>query len=146
MATQAAQNFASHRRWYPLHHFFVQPVLLANIVIVARHAWREPTRWNLWMVVLALALFGLSWAARSMALRVQDRVIRLEMRVRFAALLTGDALAATARLTRSQLVGLRFAGDAELPRLVERCLSGELQSADAVKKEVRDWQPDWLRA
>lgn len=140
------QDFKSHRRYYPLLHFVVQPILLVNLIVAGRVAMRDPSAWNLWQVVLAAGLGALSWAARAMALRVQDRVIRIEMRLRFTALLDRDTLAATSRLTRSQLVGLRFAGDGELPALVKRCLASELANGEAVKKEIRDWQPDWLRA
>lgn len=145
MATQP-QDLKSHRRYYPLLHFVVQPILLVNLIVAVRVAMRDPSAWNLWQVVLAVGLGALSWAARAMALRVQDRVIRVEMRLRFAALLDRETLAATSRLTRGQLVGLRFAGDGELPALVARCLKGELANGEAVKKEIRDWQPDWLRA
>ena len=77
---------------------------------------------------------------------VQNRLIRLEMRLRLKDVLPASLAKRVNELSAKQLVGLRFAGDSELQALVERCLSGELASDEAVKKQVKDWQPDWLRA
>ena len=76
----------------------------------------------------------------------QDRVIRLEMRLRLTAVLPDDLRAHILSLTPSQLVGLRFASDAELPDLVRQVLSGKLADQKAIKKAVAHWQADHLRA
>jgi hypothetical protein len=141
-----SQDFSSHRRWYPLYHFVTLPLLMANLVFAWRHARMASTTYDWWQVALALTLIVFSVAARGMALRVQDRVIRLEMRLRLREVLPAALAARIAELTPRQMVGLRFAGDAELPKLVERCLAGELTGSDQIKKEIRDWQADWLRA
>ena len=86
------------------------------------------------------------WRARAQTLTVQDRVIRLEVRLRLKEVLPAALVARIGDLSARQLVGLRFAGDAELPGLVERCLSGQLANDEAVKKEIKNWQADWLRA
>jgi hypothetical protein len=145
MTTQA-QDYKSHRRWLPAYHFVVVPILLINVILSIWHAVRIQTRWNMWTVVVAVALLLGMLYARVMANKVQDRVIRLEMQLRLREVLTGALLARIRDLTPRQLVGLRFAGDAELPGLVERCLSGELANDEAVKKQIKNWQADWLRA
>ena len=146
MADQRPQDFKTHRRWHPMWHFFALPVLAANIVIVARHMWGQPGFWSYWQVVVALALAIAVFAARTQTLIVQNRLIRLEMRLRLKDVLPASLAKRVNELSAKQLVGLRFAGDSELQALVERCLSGELATDEAVKKQVRDWQPDWLRA
>ncbi|MEA3245945.1 MAG: DUF6526 family protein [Gemmatimonadota bacterium] len=144
--TRPAQTFANHARWFPLYHFFVLPATIANIIGAAFHAVRHPSAWNWWNVVMAVAICGLALAARVMALTVQDRLIRLEMRMRFAALLPPDQAAEAGQLPVRRLVELRFAGDAELPGLVARCLAGELGGRNEIKRAIRDWQADWVRA
>ncbi|MGE3520945.1 MAG: DUF6526 family protein, partial [Vicinamibacterales bacterium] len=86
------------------------------------------------------------FSVRAQILTVQDRVIRVEMRLRLRALLTPDAAARAAALPVKQLVALRFAGDAELPSLVEEVLAGRLVSQKDIKTRVQDWQADFLRA
>ena len=144
MATE--QNYANHRRWFALYHFFVQPVLLLNFIITLRRAIQLPLHANWWSVVVAAALVALGVSARTMALTVQNRIIRLEQWMRLGAVLPPDLKARIPELRLGQLLGLRFASDAEVPDLVRRCLAGELKKADQVKREVRSWQPDYLRA
>ena len=126
-AAPPVQSYATHRRHFPLFHYFALPILLANVAVAVGHAVRRPSMWNAWLVVVSLGLVAGLVASRASALYVQNRVIALEMRLR-------------------QLIGLRFAGDGELPGLVERCLRGELATADAIKREIRDWRPDFARA
>jgi hypothetical protein len=98
------------------------------------------------MVVYTVGIMLCVFRARAQTLTVQNRVIRLEMRLRLKDVLAPALAARIGELSVSQLVGLRFASDAELPALVERCLSGQLANNEAVKKEIKNWQPDWLRA
>jgi hypothetical protein len=93
-----------------------------------------------------LALVVLAFYARVFALTVQDRVIRLEMRLRLQELLPGDLRARILEFTPSQLVGLRFASDAELPDLARKVLNDKILDRGPIKKMVKDWQPDYLRA
>jgi hypothetical protein len=95
---------------------------------------------------VALALLIFFFYARQFALTVQDRVIRLEMKLRLERLLPAEWTARFGELTPEQLVALRFAGDGELPELIRRVLAGEFKSAVEIKKQIHDWQPDWLRA
>ena len=98
------------------------------------------------MFVYAIGVMLCVFRARAQTLVVQDRLIRLEMRLHLKAVLAPALAARIGELSVSQLVGLRFASDAELPGLVERCLNGELATRGAIKKEIKNWQPDWLRA
>ena len=146
MSATRTQSYANHRRYFGLYHYVAMPILLANIVITTVHAVRFPSAWTIWIVVVSLALTAGLIASRASTLIVQSRLIALEMRLRLATTLPLELRGRIAELRLKQLIGLRFAGDAELPALVERCLSGELTTADAVKREIRDWRPDFLRA
>jgi hypothetical protein len=97
-------------------------------------------------MIVAFGLLALAFAARVMALTVQDRVIRLEMQVRLMRVLTPDLHPRIAALTRGQLVALRFAGDDELSALVRDVTDGRLQTPKEIKLRVKNWQADWLRA
>jgi hypothetical protein len=76
---------------------------------------------------------------------LQDRIIRMEMAVRLERVLGSMRRADIARLTLSQLIGLRFASDAELPELVDATLAGKLAAREDIKRSVKSWQADWLR-
>ena len=141
-----SQSYTTHRRLFPLFHYFALPILLANVAVAVGHAIRRPTMWNAWLIVLSLGLVAGLVASRASTLHVQNRVIALEMRLRLAALLPPPLRTRIPELRLRHLIGLRFADDAELPGLVERCLRGELATADAVKREIRDWRPDVARA
>ena len=146
MADQT-QTYATHRRFHPIWHFFAVPVLVINVVWAAVIAVRHPlTIGAHWNVVVAVTLVIAVFAARVQTLTVQNRVIRLEMRLRLRDVLPGAMHGRIDGLSVSQLIGLRFASDAELPGLVDRCLSGELKDGEAVKKVIKDWQPDFVRA
>lgn len=142
----APQTFANHRRFDPAWHFVGALIITAGFITAIVHEVRHPSNWNLWFAVYALGILLVVARARAQTLQVQNRVIRLEMRLRLKGILPPATAARINELTVSQLIGLRFASDAELPGLVERCLSGQLSGAEAVKKEVKSWQADWLRA
>ncbi len=143
---QSPQTYANHRRYFPLFHYVALPILLANVVVTVAHAILQPSAFNAWLVVLSIGLVSGIIAVRASALIVQNRVIALEMRLRLASSLAPDLRSRIPELHLRHLIGLRFAGDAELPVLVERCLRGEFPTTDAVKREVREWRPDYLRA
>ncbi|MFI5244838.1 MAG: DUF6526 family protein [Gemmatimonadales bacterium] len=147
MAAPAPQNFASHRRYDPAWHFVGGMIVLLGFIAAIVHAVRHPDRYLNWVgVVYTLGILLCVFRARAQTLVVQDRVIRLEMRLRLKDVLPPALAARIGELSVSQMVGLRFASDAELPALVERCLSGQLADREAVKKEIKNWQADWLRA
>jgi hypothetical protein len=140
------QNFENHAKFLPPFHFFVAPILLVNIgwcIYRVIHAFSAGSVIGL---LVALALLVLAFTARIMALTVQDRVIRLEMRVRMAQVLPPDLRARIVDFSTGQLVALRFASDTELPELARKVLQDNVNDRTAIKKMIRDWQPDVLRA
>ena len=144
MADQS-QTLASHRRWIPMWHFFAIPVLVANVVVVAIYFARDPRFINGWALVVAIALLIGILLSRTMPLRAQDRIIRLEERSRLERLLPGDLRGRVGELTASQLIAIRFAADDEVPDLTQRALSGELKSQGDIKRAIRNWRSDHLR-
>jgi hypothetical protein len=143
---ERVQTYKNHLRWLPAFHFFVLPVLLLNVLNEVRRAWRYPSEGSLFVVVVAAALFTLAFLSRSQAVTVQDRVIRLEMRLRLRQILPPELQTRIQDLTHRQLVALRFASDAELPGLVREILDGKLTTGKEIKLRVKNWQGDWLRA
>ena len=143
---QTTQTHKNHARFYPPFHFFVAPVLLINLFVAGWQLYQQPSAATAWGLVMAFAFFMLAFVARTMALTVQDRLIRLEMRLRLQPLLPPDLLARCGEITRAQFVALRFASDAELPDLVRDVLAGKLETQKAIKERVRNWEPDYFRA
>jgi hypothetical protein len=139
------QSYRSHTRWLPPYHFFVIPVLALNVLNELRRAYYYPSAGRAVAVVVALALLGLGFLARTMPLAAQDRLIRLEMRLRLHELLPPDLHARINELEARQLVALRFASDAEMPDLVRQVLDRRLKTAKDIKMAIKDWQADWLR-
>jgi hypothetical protein len=142
---ERAQSYQNHRRFLPLWHFFVIPVLLINVFVVIKRAISGPTLTTGWDVLVALALFFGVFLSRLMPLIAQDRLIRLEERTRFGRVLPQDMREAGEGLTRSQYVALRFAPDEEVPELVRRIRAGELTSAADIKRAIKNWRADHLR-
>jgi hypothetical protein len=140
------QNFKNHSKFVPAFHFFVVPIFLANIVWSMERLAHAFSAGTLVSLLVAVALLVLAFSARIMALTVQDRVIRLEMRVRMQQVLPADLRPRIGEFTIGQLVSLRFASDAELPDLSRKVLQDKLTDRKAIKQLVRDWQPDFLRA
>jgi hypothetical protein len=141
-----SQTLKNHARLLPPFHFFVLPVLLGNVLVALRHMWLFPGLDSVWAAMVAAALLTLAFVSRTQVLTVQDRLIRLEMRLRLRQVLPPDLQDQVQELTPRQLVAMRFACDAELPDLTRQVLAGNLSSAKAIKMAVKDWQADWLRA
>jgi hypothetical protein len=143
----AEQTFANHTKVFPLFHFFVLPVLVINLGV---QIYRMRTFWFSYTaalgVLIALALILGFLCARRFALSVQDRVIRLEERLRYQLLLPADLQPRIEEFTVSQLVALRFASDAELPALARKVLDEKMLERKAIKQLVKNWKPDHLRA
>lgn len=144
MAEKVPQSLSNHTRFDPPFHFFVLPVFAITVIVAVVHAVRYPSLHAVWLVVFILAATVAVVKARTYALRVQDRIIRLEERLRLAILLDKSLRAHMTELSESQLVGLRFASDAELPALAARALSEKLSRAE-IKKAVTQWRPDYWR-
>jgi hypothetical protein len=140
------QNFQNHARFVPPFHFVVLPILLINIVSSIVHMVRAFSVGSVISLLVAVALLLLAFSARVMVLTVQDRVIRLEMRLRLQQVLPVDLRPRIGEFTVSQLVALRFASDAELPDLARKVLRDKIANRKAIKQLVREWQPDFVRA
>ena len=140
------QSFKNHGRLFPPFHFFVIPVLFLNFLNSIRHVWLAPSRSTVFALIVAAALLMLGFLSRIMALTVQNRLIRLEMRLRLREVLPSDLQARMGDLSVKQLIALRFACDAELPDLVREVLVGKLATQKAIKQRVKEWQGDYLRA
>lgn len=138
------QSYKNHTRWLPAFHFFAMPVLLINVLNEVRHLYNAPSRGTAFGVLVAAALLTVCVLARLQALAAQDRVIRLEMRLRLQGLLPADLQPRIHDLSVSQLVGLRFASDAELPDLVRAVLKDNTKQRD-IKKMIKQWVPDHAR-
>lgn len=142
----SSQNFKNHAKFVPLFHFVALPILFVNAAWSAYRAFTRPG-WDTTLAALVgVALVLTLFLARIFALRVQDRIIRLEMRLRLRELLPADLAARIPEFTTAQLVALRFAGDRELPALARRVLDERLQDRKAIKQLITDWQADHLRA
>jgi hypothetical protein len=140
------QNYKNHARIVPAYHYGAFFPLVINFVwavYLLITAFAAATVVNL---LLAIGLLLLFFTVRAQILTVQDRVIRLEMRLRLREVLPPDLLAQSGQLTVRQLIALRFASDAELPGLVREVLAGSLDGGKAIKMRIKDWQADLLRA
>jgi len=146
MANEKVQNYKNHAKVFPPFHFFVLPVLLANLISQLVFLKNGITFRSVLSVLVALALMLLAFSARIFALTVQDRVIRMEMQMRLARLLPPDLQPRIPDFQVGQLIGLRFACDEELPTLAREVLDEKLTDRRTIKLRVKKWQPDFLRA
>lgn len=138
------QSFANHAKFDPPFHFFVLPVLLVNIFVVAFFYFRSPGLGGAWIVLVSVALLVFAGRTRSFVTHLQDRIIRLEERLRLSTVLQEPLRSRIGELSDTQLIALRFAGDAELPVLVQRALDENLSRRE-IKKAIVDWRPDYAR-
>lgn len=138
------QTLANHTKYDPPFHFFVIPILGINVLAVGFLLFRFPGIGGAWLLLVSVALLVHAGRMRSYATHLQDRVIRLEERLRLASVLPEPLRSRISELTDSQLIGLRFASDAELPALTQRALDEKLSRSD-IKKAVTDWRADYSR-
>ena len=151
MAETKPQTLANHTRWDPPFHFFVVPVFALGLILSLIHFFAHITHGDVrdhihsfLLILLALAFLTLTFRMRLYSLKVQDRVIRLEERLRLTQLLPEPLRSRIPELTEGQLCALRFASDAEVRKLVERALNEKLSRAD-IKKAIQAWRPDYWR-
>ncbi|MGA3194607.1 MAG: DUF6526 family protein [Terriglobales bacterium] len=142
----APQSYAHHTRWDPPFHFFIAPVFLIAFIASIVHFVMSLIHHHhpvffFSLVILSLAALMAVFKIRINSLKVQDRVIRLEERLRMATLLPEALRPRIPELTERQLVALRFASDGELPALVQRTLTEKL-SQDDIKKSIQNWRAD----
>jgi hypothetical protein len=151
VSQKTPQTYANHTRFDPPFHFFLAPVFILGLILSLVHFFyhfRESNTMDNFhsflIIVLAVAMITLLLKVRLYSLKVQDRIIRLEERLRLTQLLNETLRSRIPELTEGQLVGLRFASDAEVPKLVERALNEKLKRKD-IKKAIQNWRPDYWR-
>ncbi|HYW31811.1 MAG TPA: DUF6526 family protein [Gemmatimonas sp.] len=146
MSTERPQNFANHTQWTPGFHFFASPLAIIYLVWAIQRLVAAPGADRAFTVVGALALFAGVAMSRLMALKVQDRVIRLEERLRLATILPADLQPHIGSIRAGHLVALRFASDAEVPALVREIIANPAIAPKEIKGKVKVWRADWFRA
>jgi hypothetical protein len=138
------QSLKNHARFDPLYHFFIASLYLVNLVYAGFHLYRQPSLSSGWYLVLSLAVIVPILKLRLYPLKVQDRVIRLEERLRLQALAPQQWHAQIYRLTESQLIALRFAGDDEVVELAKQALEHNLNRKQ-IKERIKSWRADEWR-
>jgi hypothetical protein len=146
VAEKSPQTYANHARLVTGYHRIAFPLVALYALWAIYRAMTVFSMDTFMTMIMAIGLVLVTFYARTFALRVQDRVIRLEMRMRLRETLPANMHGRIAELTPGQLVALRFAGDAELPALCTRVLDERIHNGKAIKLLIRDWQGDYLRA
>jgi hypothetical protein len=144
MAERSPQSLANHVRFDPAFHFFVVPVFAVSWILSVVFLVRHFGFLHCWVAIVNTALLVAVIRFRQYALKVQDRIIRLEERLRLATLLPDPLCPQIAKLSERQFIALRFASDEEVPALVEHILAANLSPVD-VKKTIKNWRPDYWR-
>jgi hypothetical protein len=146
MAPATPQTFENHVRFLPAYHFVAFPLFLVNFCYALYQAVTNVSVASVVGLALSVALVLLCLLSRMMVVTVQDRVIRLEERLRMRALLPADLQPHIDRFTVKQLVALRFASDSQLPALARTVVEGKIEDQKAIKKMVAEWRADHQRA
>jgi hypothetical protein len=140
-----SQSFENHARFVFMYHRVLLGMLLALLIWAVARAVGDFSVDRLFMLILVIAMVMIGLFARIFATGVQDRVIRLEERLRMAALFPEDLAGRLGELTTRQLISLRFASDAELEGLTRRVLGGELTDPKEIKRAITSWRADHQR-
>ncbi|GAC1632719.1 MAG: hypothetical protein NVS9B14_06310 [Candidatus Acidiferrum sp.] len=141
------QNYRNHVKWTPLFHFVSLPILVFYFVWMCVRMWKTHfSIESVEYVIVAVGLLAGLFSSRLAALKVQDRVIRLEERQRMARLLPEDLRPRIEEFRTGQLVALRFASDSELPALARKVLDEKITEGKQIKLLVKNWRGDYLRA
>jgi uncharacterized protein DUF6526 len=142
---ETPQTFDNHTRWHPPFHFFLVPLFGLNVIFALVQLIRFRDLDHAGWFVLAIGLAVLTLLVRTNALRVQDRVIRLEERLRYLQVLPPALAQRACTLSSRQVVALRFASDQELADLAQLVLDGKLTGGNEIKRAVKQWRQDTLR-
>jgi uncharacterized membrane protein YciS (DUF1049 family) len=140
------QNFENHAKFVPGFHIVTLGILAINFFWSIYRVFHAFSAESVISLLLAVGFILAALYARMFALAVQDRVIRLEMQLRLQGILPADLRPRIPEFAVGQLIALRFASDAELPGLARKVLDEKLTDRKAIKKMVKDWQADLLRA
>ena len=141
----APQSYQNHTRLVPFYHFVALPILLGNVLMMGYQLVRAPGMTTVWGLLMAIALFLAALYGRVFALAAQDRLIRLEERLRLRELLPAELRGRVNDFTGAQLIALRFASDGELADLAATVLRDNVGQRAAIKKMVKQWRADEFR-
>jgi hypothetical protein len=139
------QSFANHGRTVPMYHGVLFLILLINFGWAVYRLVTMPGGESAVGVILAFGLFILAFVARAFPLAAQDRVIRLEMRLRMKEVLPAELQPRINDFTPGQLIALRFASDSELPALAATVLKDGIADKKTIKQMIKHWQADTMR-
>ena len=139
------QSYANHTRWYPLVHFITVPILILNLGYQVFRLYQERSLDRGALVVMSVAFMLITLSARRQSLKAQDRVIRLEERLRYKEILSPELAEKAANMMTGRIIALRFASDGELAGLVSQVLDGRLNTAKEIKLAIKDWRGDYHR-
>jgi hypothetical protein len=142
--TQPVQDLKHHARLHPPFHIIGTIALVVNVVFAIVHFVHHMSVWSGWVVVMSIAIMVPFFLIRSYPLKVQDRVIRLEERLRLQALAPAEWHPQIYRLTEDQLIALRFASDDEVVALAKQALMENL-TRKQIKERIKTWRPDYWR-
>jgi hypothetical protein len=143
--TTIPQTLANHTRWHAPFHFFLVPVLLINVIWSVVLFIMQPGWNSAWWIIVSLSLVVLATLVRTNSLRAQDRLIRLEERLRYQQILSPALCQQAGALKPGQMVALRFASDDELEGLVAATLAGKFSKTSDIKKAIKNWRADTFR-
>lgn len=144
--TSVQQNAANHARFVPGYHYVAGTLALVNLIWAIYRSVAHPTVESHAAVLVGVILLLSFYYLRAFPLAVQDRLIRLEERLRLARVMPPEMQSRLDEFTPSQLIALRFASDAELPELATRVLNERLSDRRQIKPLIRDWRADYMRA
>jgi hypothetical protein len=145
MAEKHPQTYANHTRFHPPFHYFLAPGAMVLIILTVINVFRNYSQLDAWILLLmAILFFSALFLVRLYPLKAQDRIIRLEERLRLQTVLSPALARRTPELTEAQLIALRFATDSELPGLVEKTLAAKMPARE-IKKNIVAWRADTFR-
>ena len=141
------QNFKNHTRYYPLHHFIITPITLIFLGWTVNRSdfqTSESTSESIYLFILAFTIVLLPQLGRLYAMKNQNRIILMEMRIRYFHLTGKSFYEKEKDLKTNQIIALRFAGDSELLPLIDQAIDIKLSNKD-IKMSIKNWKGDYSR-
>jgi hypothetical protein len=145
MSEKEPQTRANHARFIPVYHFATFGILAVNFIYRLYLLVTSFSFDSVMNLLVGFALLSLFLFARVFPLWAQDRVIRLEERLRYEEILPDDLQSRIAEVTRGQIIALRFASDEELGDLMRKCLTEKIEKQSEIKALIKNWKQDIFR-
>lgn len=145
MSSQTPQDFSNHSRLLTGYHYVLAALVFANAIYAIYTLVTAFSAAFVFATITAIALIMTAFYARGFALKAQDRIIRLEERLRLSRILPDDLKSKVESLTTDQLIALRFASDGELAELTRKVILEEIADQKEIKKLIKNWRPDYQR-